>query len=149
MKVGATFSTFDLSHAGCINMLAEVKKQCDYLICSVQIDSTIDHSVRNKPVQSVVERYIQLRGCKYMDEIVPYTTEQDLEDILRSFHINVCIIGDEYATKMFTDRNYCGKKGIKLYFNKIEHYFSSRGLRKEVHEKKIDLINKRKIKQNY
>lgn len=135
MKVGITFSAFDLLHAGHIKMLEEAKRQCDYLICGLQTDPTIDRPDKNKPVQSVVERYIQLKGCRYVDEIIPYASEQDLEDILRSFHINVRIIGDEYANKMFTGRDYCEKKGIKLYFNKREHRFSSSGLRKEVHEK--------------
>jgi glycerol-3-phosphate cytidylyltransferase len=105
------------------------------LICGLQTDPTIDRPEKNKPVQSVVERYIQLKGCRYVDEIVPYATEQDLQDILRSFHIDVRVIGDEYASKEFTGRDYCEKKGIKLYFNKREHRFSSSGLRKEVHDK--------------
>ena len=86
------------------------------------------------PIQSVVERYIQLKGCKYVDEIVPYATEQDLEDVLRSFKIDVRIVGDEYATKQFTGREYCEKSGIALFYNKREHRFSSSGLRKEVQE---------------
>ncbi len=135
MKVGITFSAFDLLHAGHIKMLEEAKRQCDYLICGLQTNPTIDRPEKNRPVQSVVERYIQLRGCKYVDEIVPYATEQDLEDILKSFHIDVRIIGDEYANKKFTGRDYCEKKGIKLYFNKREHRFSSSKLRKEVCEK--------------
>lgn len=135
MKVGITFSAFDLLHAGHIKMLEEAKRQCDYLIVGLQTDPTIDRPEKNKPVQSVVERYIQLKGCKYVDEIVPYATEQDLEDILRSFDIDVRIIGDEYKRKNFTGREYCEKKGIQLYFNKREHRFSSSGLRKEVAQK--------------
>jgi len=137
MKVGITFSSFDLLHAGHIKMLEDAKRQCDYLICGLQTDPTLDRPEKNKPVQTVVERYIQLKGCKYVDEIVPYATEQDLEDVLRSFKIDVRIIGDEYANKRFTGRDYCEKKGIKLYFNKREHRFSSSGLRKEVHEKEV------------
>lgn len=134
-KIGITFSSFDLLHAGHIKMLEEAKSQCDYLICGLQTDPTLDRPEKNRPVQSVVERYIQLKGCKYVDEIVPYATEQDLEDILKSFRIDVRIIGDEYASKKFTGREYCEKKGIKLYFNKRDHRFSSSGLRKEVHNK--------------
>jgi glycerol-3-phosphate cytidylyltransferase len=89
----------------------------------------------NKPIQSVVERYIQLKGCKYVDEIVPYATEQDLEDVLRSFKIDVRIVGDEYAHKPFTGREYCEQSGIKFFYNKREHRFSSSGLRREVQEK--------------
>jgi glycerol-3-phosphate cytidylyltransferase len=135
MKVGITFSSFDLLHAGHIKMLEEAKSQCDFLICGLQTDPTLDRPDKNRPVQSVVERYIQLRGCKFVDEIVPYATEQDLEDILKSFKIDVRIIGDEYASKKFTGREYCEKKGIKLYFNKRDHRFSSSGLRREVHSK--------------
>ena len=83
-------------------------------------------------MQSVVERYIQLKGCKYVDEIVPYATEQDLEDVLRSFKIDVRIIGDEYASKQFTGRQYCEEKGIDLFYNKREHRFSSSALRTHV-----------------
>lgn len=135
MKVGITFSAFDLLHAGHIKMLEEAKKQCDYLIVGLQTDPTLDRPEKNRPVQSVVERYIQLKGCKFVDEIVPYATEQDLEDILRSFDIDVRIIGDEYKHKNFTGRDYCEEKGIELYYNTREHRFSSSGLRKEVAEK--------------
>ena len=135
MKIGITFSTFDLLHAGHIKMLEEAKSQCDYLICGLQTDPTVNRPEKNQPVQTVVERYIQLKGCKFVDEIVPYTTEQDLEDILHSFKIDVRIIGDEYANKAFTGREYCEKKGIKFYFNGRDHRFSSSGLRTEVHKK--------------
>lgn len=135
MKIGITFSAFDLLHAGHIKMLEEAKRQCDYLICGLQTDPTLDRPTKNKPIQSVVERYIQLKGCKFVDEIVPYATEQDLEDILRSFHIDVRILGDEYKDKNFTGRIYCEEKGIELYYNTRDHRFSSSGLRKEVAEK--------------
>ncbi len=135
MKIGITFSTFDLFHAGHVKMLEEAKSQCDYLICGLQTDPTIDRPEKNHPVQSVVERYIQLKGCKHVNEIVPYATEQDLEDVLRSFKIDVRIVGDEYQTKDFTGRKYCEEKGIDLYFNHRDHRFSSSGLRKEVHQK--------------
>jgi glycerol-3-phosphate cytidylyltransferase len=99
MKVGITFSAFDLLHAGHIKMLEDAKRQCDYLIVGLQTDPTIDRPEKNKPTQTVVERYIQLKGCKFVDEIVPYATEQDLEDILRSFKIDVRIVGDEYKSE--------------------------------------------------
>jgi glycerol-3-phosphate cytidylyltransferase len=134
MKIGITFSAFDLLHAGHIKMLEEAKQKCDYLICGLQTDPTIDRPEKNKPIQTVVERYIQLKGCKFVDEIVPYATEQDLEDILRSFHLDVRIVGDEYKDKNFTGRSYCEEKGIALYFNHRDHRFSSSGLRKEVIE---------------
>lgn len=137
MKIGITFSAFDLLHAGHIKMLEEAKGQCDYLIAGLQTDPTIDRPEKNRPTQSVVERYIQLKGCKYVDEIVPYATEQDLEDILRSFKLDVRIVGDEYKDKNFTGRNYCEEKGIALFFNIRDHRFSSRSLRKEVAEKEL------------
>jgi glycerol-3-phosphate cytidylyltransferase len=134
-KIGITFSAFDLLHAGHIKMLEEAKRQCDYLICGLQTDPTLDRPGKNKPVQSVVERYIQLKACVHVDEIVPYATEQDLEDILRAFKIDVRIIGDEYRDKDFTGRSYCEEQGIVLYFNKRDHRFSSSGLRQEVTQK--------------
>ena len=138
MKIGITFSAFDLLHAGHIKMLEEAKRQCDYLIAALQTDPTLDRPEKNRPTQSVVERYIQLKGCKYVDEIVPYATEQDLEDILRSFKLDVRIIGDEYKEANFTGRSYCEEKGIALYFNVRDHRFSSSSLRKEVAEKESE-----------
>ncbi len=135
MKVGITFSTFDLFHAGHVKMLEEAKRQCDFLIVGLQLDPSIDRPEKNKPVQGLVERYIQVKGCKHVDEIVPYVTEQDLEDILRSFKIDVRIIGEEYRDKGFTGKEYCSQKGIEIYYNTRDHRFSSSGLRKEVKEK--------------
>jgi glycerol-3-phosphate cytidylyltransferase len=137
-KVGITFSAFDLFHAGHVKMLEEAKNQCDYLIVGLQTDPTLDRPEKNKPTQTVVERYIQLKGCKHVDEIVPYATEQDLEDILQSFDIDVRVVGDEYLNKDFTGRKYCEDKGIELYFNKREHRFSSTSLRMEVHRREED-----------
>lgn len=134
-RIGITFSAFDLLHAGHIKMLEEARRQCDYLICGLQTDPTIDRPEKNRPVQSVVERYIQLKGCRFVDEIVPYATEQDLEDVLRSFKIDVRVVGDEYADRDFTGRKYCEEKGIELYFNSRDHRFSSSDLRKTVAQK--------------
>ena len=114
MNIGFTCSTFDLFHAGHIIMLKEAKTQCDYLIVGLQTDPTIDRPrEKNKPVQSVFERYVQLQACKYVDEIVVYSTEKELLDILLSYPINVRILGDEYENKGFTGRAECMKKGIK------------------------------------
>jgi len=132
MRTGITFSAFDLLHAGHIKMLEEAKSKCDYLIVGLQTDPTLDRPNKNKPIQTVVERYIQLKGCKFVDEIVPYATEQDLEDVLKSFQIDMRIVGDEYAVKDFTGRTYCEEKGIELYFNTREHRFSSTSLRKDI-----------------
>ena len=133
--IGITFSAFDLLHAGHVKMLEEAKQYCDYLIVGLQTDPTIDRPEKNKPTQSVVERYIQLKACKFVDEIIPYTTEQDLQDILQSFTLDVRIVGDEYRDKKFTGREYCENMGIKLIYNKRNHRFSSSGLRKEVFER--------------
>jgi glycerol-3-phosphate cytidylyltransferase len=134
MKVGVTFSTFDLLHAGHVKMLEEAKRQCDYLIVGLQLDPSMDRPEKNAPSQSIIERYIQLKGSKHVDEIVPYVSEQDLEDILRSFKIDVRIIGDEYQDKKFTGRGYCEEKGIEIYYNSREHRFSSSGLRNQIKE---------------
>lgn len=136
MKVGITFSTFDLLHAGHVKMLEEAKLQCDYLIVGLQLDPSIDRPEKNGPSQSIVERYIQLKGSKYVDEIVPYVYEQDLEDILSSFKLDIRIIGEEYIDKNFTGKDYCKKKGIKIYYNSRDHRFSSSGLRKQLKKNK-------------
>ena len=132
MKVGITFSTFDLLHAGHVKMLEEAKRQCDHLIVGLQLDPSIDRPKKNSPSQSIIERYIQLKGCKHVDEIIPYVSEQDLEDILKSFKIDVRIIGNEYIKKDFTGKKYCKDKGIEIYYNSRDHRFSSSGLRKHV-----------------
>lgn len=137
MKYGITFSAFDLLHAGHVKMLEEAKSMCDYLIVGLQTDPTLDRPDKNKPTQTVVERYIQLKACKFVDEIVPYATEQDLEDILQSFQIDIRIVGDEYINKDFTGRAYCEDKCIELYFNSRDHRFSSSALRKEVYQKEL------------
>ena len=115
-------------------MLEDAKAQCDYLIVGLQTDPTLDRPEKNKPVQTVVERYIQLKACKMVDEIVPYATEQDLLDVLQAFKIDVRILGDEYAERDFTGRQYCEENNIELYFNRRDHRFSSSGLRKLVAE---------------
>jgi glycerol-3-phosphate cytidylyltransferase len=133
--VGFTASTFDLLHAGHVLMLKESKSICDYLIVGLQIDPSIERPSKNSPVQSLVERYIQLKGCVYVDEIIPYQSEQDLEDILSSIDINVRILGDEYRDKEFTGNEICKKRNIELYFNERNHRFSSSNLRKVTAQK--------------
>lgn len=132
MKVGLTASTFDLLHAGHIAMLREAKTQCDYLICALQVDPSIDRQNKNRPIQSIVERYTQLSAVKYVDEIVVYAYERDLEDILSLYPIDVRILGEEYKDKDFTGREICKRKNIQLYFNKRDHRFSSSDLRSRV-----------------
>ena len=134
MKVGITFSAFDLLHAGHIAMLRESNEQCDYLVAGLQLDPTIDRPEKNKPIQTIVERYTQLKAVKYVDEIIPYTTEKDIEDILEMYQIDVRIIGEEYKDKDFTGKDICARLGIDLYFNKRDHRFSSSDLRKRICE---------------
>ena len=136
--IGITFSTFDLLHAGHIAMLREAKSQCDYLIACLQSDPTIDRSEKSKPIQTMFERYIQLQAVKYVDEVVPYQTEQDCEDILSTLPIDVRIIGEEYKTKPFTGSDICKRRNIKVYFNKREHRFSSTNLKVRVLKGKFD-----------
>jgi glycerol-3-phosphate cytidylyltransferase len=134
-KIGIVFSTFDLLHAGHIAMLAEVKNHCDYLIAGLQTDPTIDRpDTKNKPIQSIVERQITLSATRYVDEIVVYQTEKDLEDILLTLPIDVRILGIEYAEKDFTGKQICLNRGIEIVFNGRDHSFSSSSLRKRVAE---------------
>ena len=133
--VGFTASTFDLLHAGHVQMLREAKGQCDYLICGLHLDPTIDRPEKNTPIQTIVERYTQLNSVKYVDEIIPYSTEEDLLDILSIYHIDVRILGEEYKDKNFTGKDVCRKRGIQLYFNKREHRFSSSDLRNRINHR--------------
>lgn len=132
-RVGITFSTFDMLHAGHVAMLSEAKNHCDYLICGLQTDPTIDRpDTKNHPVQSIVERQIQLAACRYVDEVVVYQTEQDLVDLLLILPVDVRILGVEYQDKDFSGREECYNKGIELIFNSRDHSFSSSSLRKRV-----------------
>ena len=136
--VGFTCSTFDLLHAGHILMLAECKQVCDYLIVGVQSDPTIDRSgTKNKPVQSIVERYVQLSAVKFVDEIIVYNTEKDLEDMLMFLPISVRIIGEEYKDKDFTGKQICEERGIKIWFNSRSHRFSSSELRQRTYQSEV------------
>jgi glycerol-3-phosphate cytidylyltransferase len=128
MKIGFTCSCFDLFHAGHVMMLKEAKEQCDYLIVGLQSDPTLDRPEKNKPVQTLFERYVQVDACKYVDEIVPYATEKELRDILTSYPIDVRIIGEEYRDKQFTGYDL----PMAVYFNSRQHSFSTTELRKRV-----------------
>ncbi|HEY4540166.1 MAG TPA: adenylyltransferase/cytidyltransferase family protein [Faecalibacter sp.] len=132
MKIGITFGAFDLLHAGHIMMLEEAKRMCDHLIVGLNTDPQHIDPNKNQPTQSVVERYIQLQGCKYVDEIIPYATEQDLDDILRAIPIDIRIIGEEYRDKDFTGKQFCIDNQIEIYYNKRSHRFSSSSLRQVV-----------------
>jgi len=132
-KIGITFSTFDLLHAGHIAMLSEAKNHCDYLIAGLQTDPTIDRpDSKNPPVQNLVERQIQLSACRYVNEVVVYQTEQDLRDLLLILPVDVRIIGVEYQDKEFSGKAECEKRGIEIVYNGRDHSFSSSSLRKRV-----------------
>ena len=137
-KIGITFSTFDMLHAGHVAMLSEAKNHCDYLICGLQTDPTIDRpDTKNKPIQSIVERQIQLAACRYVDEVVVYQTEQDLIDLLLILPLDVRILGTEYEDKNFTGRNEGAGRGVQVIFNQRDHSFSSSSLRKRVAEAEL------------
>lgn len=133
MKIGVTFSTFDLLHAGHILMLEECKQQCDYLIVGLQTDPTIDRpETKNKPAQSIIERQIQLAAVKFVDQIIVYETEKDLMDILTIYPINMRFVGEEYRNKDFTGKDYCLDNDIELVYNNRKHRFSTTELRKRM-----------------
>jgi len=132
-RIGITFSTFDMLHAGHIAMLSEAKNHCDYLIAGLQTDPTIDRpETKNRPIQSVVERQIQLAACRYVDEVVVYQTEQDLVDLLLILPVDVRVLGVEYQDQNFTGMWECKHRGIEIVFNGRDHSFSSSSLRKRV-----------------
>ena len=131
MKIGFTCSSFDLLHAGHVQMLRDAKEQCDYLIVGLQMNPATDRpKEKNYPIQTIVERYTQLKAVSYVDEIIPYSTERDLEDILELYTIHVRILGEEYRGKEFTGKDICRKRDVELFFNKRDHRFSTSGLRK-------------------
>jgi glycerol-3-phosphate cytidylyltransferase len=135
LGVGITFSTFDLFHAGHVAMLAEAKNHCDYLIAAIQTDPTIDRpDSKNPPIQSIVERQIQVSTNRNVDEVVIYQTEKDLEDLLLILPVDVRILGVEYADKDFTGKEICRARGIEIVYNGRDHSFSSSSLRKRVAE---------------
>ena len=139
LRIGITFSTFDLLHAGHVAMLSECKNHCDYLIAGLQTDPTLDRASKNTPIQTVVERQIQLGCNRFVDEIVVYQTEKDLQDILLTLPIDVRILGVEYKNKDFTGKDICRQRDISIYFNKRDHRFSSSGLRKRVSERQSNV----------
>jgi len=136
-RVGFTCSCFDLFHSGHVAMLKEASNHCDYLIVGLQTDPTLDRPEKNPPIQSVFERYVQLEGCRYIDEIIPYATEQDLLDVLKTYQINVRFIGEEYKDKEFTGKELCLNKKIEIYYNARQHSFSTSGLRKRIVHKAL------------
>jgi glycerol-3-phosphate cytidylyltransferase len=143
-KIGFTCSTFDLLHAGHVTMLEEAKRHCDFLIVGLQNDPTLDRPEKNSPVQSIVERQIQLSAIKYVDEVVIYNTEQDLVDLLLTLPIDVRVLGVEYKNKDFTGKDIAKQRGSKIVYNGRDHSFSSTSLRKRVAYSNTDSVNKNK-----
>ena len=136
MKIGITCSAFDLLHTGHIVMLQEAKTVCDYLICALQVDPSKTRKNKNTPSQTIVERQIQLSAVKYVDEIIVYETEEDLENIFASLKIDIRIIGEEYKQKNFTAKDICKKRNIEIYYNDRKHNFSSTNLKKFIRKHK-------------
>ena len=131
MKVGFNCSTFDLFHAGHVAMLKEEKRLCDWLIVGLQVDPTIDRpETKNKPVQSIYERYVQLQGCKYVDEILIYSTEYDLLQLLKTQTIHIRFLGEEYKNRDYTGKQWCIDNGIEIWYHKRQHDYSSSELRR-------------------
>lgn len=147
-KIGIVFSAFDLLHAGHVSMLREARENCDYLIVGLQTDPTIDRPEKNKPIQSLVERFIQLNGCKYVDEIIPYQTERELFEILWSTRIDIRFLGDDYKGKEFTGSNYCEQKNIEIHYISRDHTYSSTHLRGNIFAAEMDKMPSVKEKLN-
>jgi glycerol-3-phosphate cytidylyltransferase len=146
MKVGFNCSTFDLFHAGHVTMLREEKRHCDYLIAAIQVDPTVDRpDTKNKPVLSIYERYVCVSACKYVDEVIVYHTEEDLLNLLKTQHIDIRFLGDEYKTKDFTGKQWCLDHGVELFFHERQHPYSSSSLRQRVwqaEETRLAAMNK-------
>jgi glycerol-3-phosphate cytidylyltransferase len=135
MKIGFQCSSFDLLHAGHVTMLKQEKELCDYLKVALQVDPTIDRpGVKNKPVQSIYERYVQLQACRYVDEILVYDTEADLLNLIKTQTMHIRFLSEEYYGRDFTGKQYCIDNGIEIHYHKRQHKYSSSDLRKRVYE---------------
>lgn len=145
MKIGFNCSTFDLFHAGHVTMLKEEKRHCDWLIIAVQTDPTLDRpDTKNRPVQSIYERFVQVSACKYVDEVLVYSTEEDLLNLIKTTKMDVRFLGEEYKNIDFTGKQWCIENGIELFYHKRDHNYSSSGLRTRAYEAEVDRLNKLK-----
>ena len=143
MKIGFNCSSFDLFHAGHVTMLKMEKQLCDYLIVALQVDPTIDRpGIKNKPTQSVYERYVQVQSCKYVDEILVYETEEDLLNMIKTQIIDVRFLSEEYKDRDFTGKQYCIDNDIEIHYHKRQHKYSSTELRNRVY-----ILEKQKLDQ--
>lgn len=135
MKIGFNCSSFDLLHAGHVTMLKMEKERCDYLKVALQTDPTLDRpGVKNRPVQSIYERYVQLQACRYVDEILVYDTEAELLNLIMTQTIHIRFLSEEYLNRDFTGKQYCIDRGIELYYHPREHTYSSSDLRRRTHD---------------
>ena len=143
MKIGFNCSSFDLFHAGHVTMLKMEKEMCDYLKVALQVDPTIDRpGVKNKPVQSIYERFCQVSACRYVDEVLVYSTEEELLNIIKTQHIDIRFLGDEYKTKDFTGKQWCLDNRIELHYHLRDHPYSSSALRKRVYSAESERLKK-------
>ena len=153
MKIGFNCSSFDLLHAGHVTMLKMEKELCDYLKVALQVDPTIDRpGIKNKPIQSIYERYVQLQACKYVDEILVYETEFDLLQLLMTQTILIRFLSDEYLNSDFSGKQWCFDYGIELHYHKRQHIYGSSELRKRTYEmekKRLDEIINKEIPQHH
>ena len=142
-KIGFNCSTFDLFHAGHVTMLKEEKRFCDYLIVAIQKDPTIDiPDTKNKPVQSMYERYSQVSACRDVAEVLVYSTEEEFLNMIKTQHIDIRFLGDEYKSKDFTGKQWCLDNGIELHYHLRDHPYSSSALRKRVYDAESERIKK-------
>lgn len=134
MRIGFTCSAFDLFHTGHVLMLKDCKELCDYLLVGLQVNPALDRPSKNKPIQSVYERFVQLKGCRYVDEVTVYETESDLMSVIKTHKIDVRFLGEEYKDKEFTGKQYCIAHGIEIHYNKRHHDYSSTNLRTRIYD---------------
>lgn len=138
MKIGFNCSCFDLFHAGHVTMLKQEKEMCDYLKVALQVDPTVDRpGLKNKPVQSIYERYAQVQACKYVDEILLYDTEADLLNLIMTQTMHIRFLSEEYLNKDFTGKQWCIENGVELFYHKRRHTYSTSDLRKRVFEMEL------------
>ena len=147
MKVGFNCSSFDLFHAGHVTMLKMERELCGWLIVALQVDPTIDRpGIKNKPIQSVYERYVQVQSCKYVDEILVYETEEDLLNMIKTQSIDIRFLSEEYKDRDFTGKQYCIDNGIAIHYHKRQHKYSSTELRNRVYrleKQKLDQLKEK------
>jgi len=138
MRIGFTCGAFDLLHAGHVLMLQEAAEVCDHLIVGLHIDPSLERPQKNAPVQDLIERYIQLDAVRYVDEVIPYRTEEEMHNLLRILRINVRIVGEEYRSVALSGQDVCEELGIQIYYNSRTHNLSSTELRERVLRSKLN-----------